>query len=76
MSRCLDHYLLFNDDEDREFFLSLFERHLVPAGYLCYAWVLMTNHYHLVLRTSDVELGRVMKPLNMHYAYYHRKTCR
>ena len=29
MSRCLDHYLLFNDDEDREFFLSLFGRHLV-----------------------------------------------
>ena len=31
MSCCLDHYLLFNDDEDREFFLSLFGRHLVGA---------------------------------------------
>lgn len=73
MSRCLDHYVLFNDDEDSEFFLSLLERYLVQAGVLCYAWALMNNHYHLVLRVGEVELGRIMKPLNMHYAYYHRK---
>ena len=33
MSRCLDHYLLFNADEDREFFLSLFERQLLNNGF-------------------------------------------
>jgi REP element-mobilizing transposase RayT len=73
MSRCLEHYSLFSDDDDRERFLSLLGLHIGQTKTLCYARVLMSNHYHLVLRLSDNELGALMKPLNMHYAYYHRK---
>jgi putative transposase len=73
MGRCLDHLTLFADDADREQFLSLLALYLERTGTKCYAWVLMDNHYHLVLRLSDRKLWELMKPLNMHYAHYHRK---
>jgi Transposase IS200 like. len=73
MGRCLDHLVLFEDNADREQFLSLLSLYLERTNTKCYAWVLMDNHYHLVLRLSDRELWELMKPLNMHYAHYHRK---
>lgn len=72
MSRCLEHYSIFCDDEDRERFLSLLGLYIVQTEAQCYAWVLMDNHYHLVLRLGDKELGRIMKPLNMHYGFDRR----
>ncbi len=33
----------------------------------------MSNHYHLVVRTSDQDLWVLMKPLNTSYARYHKK---
>jgi putative transposase len=73
MSRCLPVYQLFSDDRDRELFLSLLSDNLLRSGFKCYAWVLMDNHYHLILRSSNEELWRLMKPLQMRYAQYHGK---
>ncbi|MDD5674358.1 MAG: hypothetical protein PHC61_09350, partial [Chitinivibrionales bacterium] len=63
MGRCLDHYQLFRSDTDREYFLILLETYLIRANTKCYAWALMNNHYHLVLRLSDVEFWEIIKPL-------------
>jgi putative transposase len=77
MSRCLPMYQLFSDDTDREYFLSLLSVGLFRSGCKCYAWVLMDNHYHIVLRSGEEDLWRLMKPLQMRYAQYHgRKTGR
>ena len=73
MGRCLEQYRLFSDDSDREYFLSLLEKYLQRTGTSCYAWVLMDNHYHFVLRLGERELWELMKPLNMRYAQYHQK---
>ena len=77
MSKCLPMYQLFSDDDDREFFLTLLTTYLERTKSKCYAWCLMSNHYHLVLRSGSEELWRLMKPLQMRYAHYHgRKTVR
>lgn len=73
MSGYLDHYSLFSDSADREHYLSLLETCLQRANTRCYAWILMNNQYHLVIRISDHGLWEIMKPLNMRYAQYHRK---
>jgi putative transposase len=72
MGRCLNHLTLFSNGADREQFLSLLALYLKRTGTRCYAWVLMDTHYHLVLRLSAKDLSELMKPLNMHYAHYHR----
>jgi putative transposase len=77
MSRCLPMYQLFQDDTDRDYFLTLLSTGILSCEYKCYAWVLMDNHYHLVLRSGNEPLWRLMKPLQMRYAQYHgRKTGR
>ena len=38
-----------------------------------YAWVLMSNHYHLLLRSSDEPIGTMMRRLNSRYARYFSK---
>ena len=77
MGRCLENYQLFPDDADREYFLTLLDTCLTRTNTRCYAWFLMSNHYHLVLHSGDVELWEIMKPLNMRYAQYHgKKTAR
>lgn len=72
MGRCLDQYQLFSDDTDRNQFLSFLERYLKQTKTKCYAWSLMNNHYHLLLRIGEIQLWEILKPLNMRYAQYHK----
>ena len=77
MARGIDSCNIFIDDEDRTFFLALLESGLRKTGYRLYAWALMPNHYHLVVRTSDVPLEELMRGLNASFArYYAKKYCR
>ena len=73
MSRGLDGIDIFRDDDDRRTFVELLSKNIIAADMRCYAWVLMRNHYHLVIRTSDIALSMLMKPLNAHYASYFNK---
>jgi REP element-mobilizing transposase RayT len=73
MARGIDGTDIFRDDEDRTTFLALFEKYSAVAGVRCYAWALMGNHYHFVIRTSDRPLASLMKPLNSRYAAYFNK---
>ena len=43
---------------------------------LCYAWVLIPNHFHLLLRTGPVPISTVMRRLLTGYALWHNLTHR
>ncbi len=70
ISRGLDGATIFADDTDRKRFVSTLGRILSQEQCLCYAWSLMSNHYHLVLRPTAFNLARVMRRLNGSYARY------
>jgi putative transposase len=74
MSRGIEGKPIFRDDSDKNFFLDILERGVQKSGYLVYAWALMTNHYHLVIRTSDYPLGIFMRTINGPYAQFFRKN--
>ncbi len=73
MARGIEGRDIFNDDEDRTFFLSLLSDTVTRCGYKCYAWVLMDNHYHFLFRVNEYPLGEVMRRLNSRYATWYRK---
>ncbi len=73
MSRGIDGRDLFRDDADREKFLALLEHGIAKTGFRCYAWALMPNHYHLVVRTNEKPLSALMRTLNSKYARYYAK---
>ena len=46
MLRSLNGLSLCKDNEDGAFFVEALPRYLITTGCRCYAWTLMTNHYH------------------------------
>lgn len=55
---------IFEDDADREVFLSTLEQVITQYNWLCHAWCLMDNHYHLMIQTPDGNLSKGMRQLN------------
>jgi REP element-mobilizing transposase RayT len=55
---------IYTDDTDRRTFLQLFGREIEQQGWLCYAYCLMDNHYHLLIETPEPNLSRGMRRLN------------
>lgn len=58
---------IFEDDEDRETFLELTESVVSRYNWLCHAYCLMGNHYHLLVETPDGNLSQGMRQLNGTY---------
>jgi REP element-mobilizing transposase RayT len=59
---------IFTSDDDRHDFVRRFSSLLEATGTHCLAWALMSNHFHLLLRTTDIPLARFMSRLLTGYA--------
>jgi putative transposase len=59
---------IFADDGDRGMFVSLLATTGARLEWTCHAYCLMTNHYHLLVRTELPNLSRGMQRLNGIYA--------
>jgi len=72
--RGIERRKIFQDDVDRDNFLDRLGKALVASGTPCYAWALLPNHAHLLLRTGNVPLATVMRRFLTGYAvtYNHR----
>jgi REP element-mobilizing transposase RayT len=68
MLRGIERRLIFADDADREDFLRRLARLIPELGFRCFAWTLMPNHVHLVLRSGAVRVSRLMARLGTGYA--------
>ena len=55
---------VFEDDEDREVFLGVLTEVVSRFNWLCHAYCLMDNHYHLVIETLEGNLSKGMRQLN------------
>jgi len=55
---------IFADNEDREFFLSILSKVVHRYNWVCHAYCLMDNHYHLIIETLDAKLSIGMRQLN------------
>jgi len=66
--RGIERRKIFRDDSDKKNFLERLEKVLTNTKTPCYAWVLMDNHIHLLLRTGTVPIATVMRRLLTGYA--------
>lgn len=55
---------IFLDNADRELFLACLGEAVARFGWLCHAFCLMGNHYHLLVETPEANLSRGMRQLN------------
>jgi putative transposase len=58
----------FRDDIDKLIFLRILGHAIDRYGWLCVAYCLMDNHYHLVIETPQPNLSTGMRHLNGNYA--------
>ena len=59
---------IFKDDKDRDNFVKRLGSILSETRTPCYAWALIPNHFHLLLRTGKVPVSTVMRRLLTGYA--------
>ncbi|HXH90018.1 MAG TPA: transposase [Thermoanaerobaculia bacterium] len=65
---------IFRTIRDRQQFLLFLGIAVKRFGWSLTAWVLMTNHYHLVMQTPDPNLSKGMHWLNSRYANWFNRT--
>jgi REP element-mobilizing transposase RayT len=55
---------IFETDSDRLEFLDVLNRVVSRYGWICHAYCLMSNHYHLLIETLSPNLSKGMQLLN------------
>jgi REP element-mobilizing transposase RayT len=69
MARGIENTRLFRTDEDRTDFLRRLATQVETSGAQVFAWALLPNHLHLLLRTGQRPLASVMRRLLTGYAH-------
>ncbi|MBD0412533.1 transposase [Pseudoalteromonas distincta] len=64
----------FLSDDDFKHFLYCIEQANLRFNIEVHSYCLMTNHYHLLIKTPDANLGRAMKHINGLYTQYFNRT--
>ncbi|KAB3525440.1 transposase [Alkaliphilus serpentinus] len=62
---------IFEDDEDRLKFLQTLEQYKGKSGYEVYAYCLMGNHVHLLLKIGEEPIEQVMRRICGSYVYWY-----
>jgi REP element-mobilizing transposase RayT len=68
IARGIEKKAIFKDTQDRNNFLDRLGKVLAETSTACYAWVLMPNHVHLLLRAGLAPISNVMQRLLTGYA--------
>ena len=64
---------IFYDDQDKKIFLKQISITKQNFNFIIYAYCLMTNHIHLVIRCKDNLLSKSVQSLAIRYVYYFNK---
>lgn len=73
MMRGINRQIIFQDEEDYSKFLQTLERYKEKSGYKIYAYCLMGNHIHLLLKVDIEPLGQLMRRLCGSYVYWYNR---
>ena len=71
MLRGINRQRIFEDDEDRNCFIETLQRYKEKSGYTIYAYCLMDNHIHLLMKEGEEPLGMAFKRIAGSYVYWY-----
>jgi putative transposase len=64
---------IFLDNEDKKRFIEILNEKNKDRKFAIYAYCLMDNHVHILINEGSDEIGKIMKRINISYAYYFNK---
>jgi REP element-mobilizing transposase RayT len=65
---------IFLKDEDRIRFLDIIDRMKKKYNFILEAYCLMDNHVHLLVNDNGNDISKIIKSINISYAYYFNHT--
>jgi len=71
MLRGINRQQIFEDEEDRDRFLETLENYKELCGYTIYAYCLMGNHIHILLKEGKEDLTLIFKRIAGSYVYWY-----
>ena len=67
---------IFRDDRDRIYYLERVEHYRQRYRFTIYAYVLMSNHVHLLLETGKTPLSKILQGIQFTYTQYYNRRYR
>ena len=64
---------IYRDDRDRQHFCELLAEMVSRYGVRLHCFVLMDNHYHLLLELAEPNLSRAVQWLNVSYSVWFKE---
>lgn len=62
---------IFADDNERKAFLGILRKTKKDLPFRIHAYVLMSNHYHLLVEQGEIPLSRIMQVIKSKYSHYY-----
>ena len=62
---------IFEDDEDNQKYLETIKTYKENSGYEIYAYCLMSNHIHLLMKEGKEDLGVAFRRIGASYVYWY-----
>ncbi|SNS61921.1 REP element-mobilizing transposase RayT [Anaerovirgula multivorans] len=69
--RGINRQTIFEEEEDAIKYLETLKNYQDKSGYKLYAYCLMGNHIHLLLKEEKEELGIIMRRIGASYVYWY-----
>lgn len=62
---------IFNNTVDKQYLLKRVSDYKVTKKFNLYGYVIMGNHYHMVMQTNEIPLHKIMHGINNAYSKYY-----
>lgn len=73
MLRGINRQIIFEDDEDKDMFLTTLESFKGNNNYNLYGYCLMTNHIHILMKELDDEISTAIKRICASYVFWYNR---
>ena len=71
MLRGINQQVIFEDDEDYFEFVERLKKYKAVSGYKVFAYCLMSNHIHILIKVEKEDLDLIMKRIAGSYVYWY-----
>ena len=71
MLRGINQQVIFEDDEDYRKFIETLKEYKAVSGYKVFAYCLMSNHIHILIKVGKEDLDVIMKRIAGSYVYWY-----
>jgi REP element-mobilizing transposase RayT len=71
MLRGINQQIIFNDEEDYQKFLEILKNCKIISEFELYAYCLMNNHIHILIKVNKESLSQIVKRIGVRYVYWY-----